>query len=430
MSKRTLLALLLLTTLGLSLSGVTVHAQDVELHWRTRPDNPAESYLYQSISDAIDQSWDGVTLKYEPGASEGADYNSSLLSELSAGTAPDVFWIPGASLGTFVQSGGIANLDSTVQNNRFDLSVFYPQQVSALTFNPATRTNDGAVWGFPRDVSPFALYFNKDLFDEAGVDYPTQQLQAGQWDWDAFKKTAEAIHSLSKDVYGFGMNAWWGSWSMWVNMAGGSYFTADRSACTLNTPQVATALNYLAGMYKEGVGVPYGTDSEQPFVAGKLGMYLNGRWATPNNLQNLKFNWDAAEVPAGPNGQSNWLFWGAYVMNAKTAHPAEAFELMTKLVSSDVQFQLVQAGANLPSLKSNDALQAFIDSTPQLNQSAWVNPLQKYALAEAPLWGGNFDDLDNKVVEPAVTKVLNGSLTANNFARSICNQVNPYFKGS
>jgi multiple sugar transport system substrate-binding protein len=429
MSKRTLIGAMLLAALVLGLSVSFVDAQEVNLRWRTRPDNQAEIDLYQSISDSIDKVWDGVTLKYEPGGSEGADYQTSLLTELAAGTAPDVFWIPGASTATFAKSGVIMNLDQMVKDNSFDMNVFYPQQVEQLTFNPDTGKNEDAVWGFPRDASAFVLYYNKDLFDEAGVDYPDKQLKNGKWDWDAFKKTSEAIHSLGSDTLGFGMNAWWANWWMWVNMAGGSYFNADRTACALNTPEVATALNYLAGMYKEGIGVPYGTDSEPPFVAGKVGMFLNGRWATPNNLKSLKFKWDAAEVPAGPKGQSNWLFWGAYVMNAKTTHPKEAFELMTKLVSLDVQAQITKLGANIPSRKGDDAVKAFLDSTPDINNQAWVNSL-KYAVAEAPLWGANFDELDGKVVEPAVAKVLNGDMAAEDFTKTICDQVDPFFKKS
>lgn len=427
MKTRNLTIIVIFTLVGMLLSVSLAGAQgDVELRWRTRPDNQAEIDLYQSISDSIDQAWDGVSLKYEAGGSEGADYQTSLLTELAAGTAPDVFWIPGASVATFAKAGVIMNLAPMVQDSGFDLSVFYPQQVSELTYNPDTGTNEGAVWGFPRDASAFVFYYNKDLFDEAGVDYPDQQMAAGNWDWAAFKDSAEAISSLGDDVYGFGMNAWWANWWLWVNEAGGSYFNADRTACALNTPEVATALDYLAGLYGEGIGVPYGTDSEPPFTAGKVGMFLNGRWATPNARQSLDFNWDVAEVPAGPEGQSNWLFWGAYVVNAKTEHPQEAFELLTKLTSVDVQKQITALGANIPSRVSDDAVQAFLDSTPPSNNQAWINGLG-YAVAEAPLWGANFDELDGKVVEPAVSQVLTGAMSADDFTSTICDQVDPYF---
>ena len=69
--------------------------ETVSLRWRTRPDNQAETDLYASISDAITAKGIGLDLTYEPGNSEGSPYQDKLKTELSAGTAPDVFWIPG-----------------------------------------------------------------------------------------------------------------------------------------------------------------------------------------------------------------------------------------------------------------------------------------------------------------------------------------------
>src|SRR5512144_1995599 len=110
MSKRNLMIVLLaVTMLLLSIPLVSQAQGDVELRWRTRPDNQAEIDLYQSISDSVDASWDGVTLKYEAGGTEGAGYQQTLLTEVAAGTAPDVFWIPGASLASFAKAGAILN---------------------------------------------------------------------------------------------------------------------------------------------------------------------------------------------------------------------------------------------------------------------------------------------------------------------------------
>jgi ABC-type glycerol-3-phosphate transport system substrate-binding protein len=68
---------------------------DVTIRWRTRPDNDAEATVYASISDDIDAAnGDNVSLAYEPGTSDGANYQDQLVTEIANGTAPDVFWIP------------------------------------------------------------------------------------------------------------------------------------------------------------------------------------------------------------------------------------------------------------------------------------------------------------------------------------------------
>ena len=71
-------------------------AEEVTIRWRTRPDNQAEQDVYQAISDEIDAKLPNVKLVYDPSPVQG--YLDKLTTELSSGTAPDITWIPGASL--------------------------------------------------------------------------------------------------------------------------------------------------------------------------------------------------------------------------------------------------------------------------------------------------------------------------------------------
>lgn len=419
------LLLLLVLLLGVGVS----FAQDDEatLRWRTRPDNQAEIEVYSALSDQVAEQM-GITLEYEPGGSETSSYQDVLLTELTAGTAPDVFWIPGADLANFAERGVILNLADLAANDPdFSADVFYPQQIEQLTYNPETDTNEGALWGLPRDASAMVLYYNADLFDEAGVDYPTEQLADGDWTWETFQETAAEISALGDDIYGFGMNAWWGNWELFINAAGGSYFTDSRDACALNSPEVEQALTFMRGLYEQDIALPYGTDAEPPFVAGNIGMFLNGRWATPNFLAQVDFNWDVAEVPAGPAGQSNFLFWGAYVVNADTENPELAWELVKNLTTVDAQAQVTALGANLPSRTGEEATEAFFASTPDLNNEAWTNALANYALAEAPLWKGDFSQINWNTVEPAITQVLTGAQSPSEFTSTICGQIEQFF---
>jgi len=436
MSKRSLLVVVLAVFLmSLSIPLVSQAQGDVELRWRTRPDNQAEIDLYQSISDSVDKSWDGVTLKYEAGGTETAGYQTTLLTEVAAGTAPDVFWIPGADVASFAKAGAILNLADLADKAKFDTNVYYPQQIEQLTFDPA---GGKALWGLPRDASSFALYYNEDLFAEAGLDTPDKMIAAGKWNWDTFTATAKAISELSNGdnkIVGAGMNGWWANWLVWINAAANNgrnnYFNEDRTACGLNQPATTEAFKFLSNIYSNGWAVPFGSDSEPPFVAGTVGMFMNGRWATPNAIQNLKFKWNVAELPTAPNGgKSNWLFWGAYVVNAKSANPEKAFELVSRLTSVDVESQVTAKGANIPSLNSKDAVDAFLkslkDVKPELNSAAFSNALS-YGVAEGPLWAADYNALD-AVVGGEVTKVMSGDVKPEDFTKTICDQMNTFFK--
>ncbi len=84
-------------------------------------------------------------------------------------------------------------------------------------------------------------------------------------------------------------------------------------------------------------------------------MFTNGRWATPGARADVDFNWDVVQLPTGSGGtQGNWLFWGAYVVNANTEHPQEAWELVQALTTADTQAQISELGANIPSRQSQD----------------------------------------------------------------------------
>ena len=142
------------------------------IRWMTRPDNPEEAAVYGGISDQISSSMDDTELVYEPGSNEGAGYQQTLLTNLSAGTAPDVFWIPGTDIADFASRDVILDLRQYADATGHNDADFYPGPMGHLTTDVASGQPGSSLWGLPRDVSTFALYINNDLIAEAGVDDP------------------------------------------------------------------------------------------------------------------------------------------------------------------------------------------------------------------------------------------------------------------
>jgi multiple sugar transport system substrate-binding protein len=408
-------------------------AMEVTLRWRTRPDNQEEINVYKSISAEVDAQLDGITLVYEPGGTEGSNYQDQLRTEVAAGTAPDVFWIPGTDIADFATRGLILNIAPlAAKTPGFDVNAFYDGPMYHLTFNPENSTsgaNSGALWGLPRDVSTFALYLNLDLIAEAGAPDPRELAKEGKWDWDAFLEVAQKTRALGSDIYGYGASAWWGPYGVWLNAAGGGFFNADRTACALNTPESLKGLEFQRSLYQDyDVATPYGEDPEPPFRAGKVAMFQNGRWATPG-IRTVNFNWDVVELPKGPNGTpGNWLFWGAYVINAKTQHPEEAWKLVQALTTAETQGKVAALGANIPSRVSQEALDAFLTFTPPANNQAFLNGIADAAkpTAEGPLWAGSWPEYD-KIMGPAIQAVLTGGRTVEDFGATICDEANKAF---
>ena len=405
--------------------------EEVTIRWRTRPDNQEEINVYNTISKELDGQLAGIKLVYEPGGTEGSNYQDQLRTEVAAGTAPDVFWIPGTDIADFATRGLILNIaDLAGKTEGFDVNAFYPGPMYHLTYNPANDQSgaaSGAMWGLPRDVSTFALYLNMDLINEAGAPDPRELAAKGEWDWDAFLDVAQKTRALGSDIYGYGASAWWGPYGVWLNAAGGGFFSPERTSCALNTPESLAGLDFQRALYQDyDVATPYGEDPEPPFRAGKVAMFQNGRWATPG-VRTVTFEWDVVELPKGPNGnQGNWLFWGAYVINAKTANPEAAWKLVQALTTAETQGKVAALGANIPSRVSQEAFDAFLTFTPPANNQAFLNGLADSPATEGPLWAGSWPEYD-KIMGPAIQAVLTGGRSVEDFGNTICDEANKVF---
>lgn len=395
----------------------------VSLTWMTRPDNQAEADVYASISDDITAKGIGLDLTYVAGSSEGSPYQDKLKTDIAAGTAPDVFWLPGTDIADFAKAGLIMNIREEAAKTDHSDADFYAGPMASLTVDPDTgATSPDFLWGIPRDVSTFALYMNLDLIEKAGVDDPRELAAAGKWDWDAFEATSKAITEKGGEgVKGFGAGGWWANWGYFVHSAGGGFFNEDRTACALDSDESVAGLEYLKGLYDNGYGVPFGEDAEPPFKAGQVGMFINGRWATPGAREITDFAWDVVELPTGASEGRNWQFWGAYVVNAKTENPAAAWKLIQELTSADVQGQISELGANIPSRVSADATEKFLTFSPPANNQAFLNGIANNPVAEGPLWNGNWPAFD-KAAGDGVTALFTGDRTLEDFQANICTE--------
>lgn len=401
--------------------------EEVALRWMTRPDNPEEAAVYGGISDQLTESLEGITLTYEPGSNEGAGYQQTLLTNLSSGTAPDVFWIPGTDVADFAQREVILDLRSNADATGHSDADFYPGPMGHLTTDLATGQPGNALWGLPRDVSTFALYVNLDLVAEAGVPNPVELEAAGEWDWAAFNEVVAGIGELGGEIKGYGQSAWWGPYGVWLNAAGGGFFSDDRTACALDSEESITGLTALRDLYTTDGVIPYGEDPEPGFRAGTVGMFQNGRWATPG-IRTVEFNWDVVGLPSGPSGPGNWLFWGAYVVNADTEHPEEAWALVQALTQADIQAQIAELGANIPSRVSQDALDAFLDFSPPTNNQAFLDGLSNDPSTEGPLWAGNWPEFAT-LMDAEVQAVVTGARDIGDFQSNICSETSAAFSG-
>ena len=395
----------------------------VTIRWRTRPDNKAEQDVYQTINDELSKKLEaqGIKLQYDPAPVQG--YFDKLTTEYSAGNAPDIAWVGGANTADYAPKGVVLDLKPLADADKsFNVANFYDAPMKELE-------QGGKLWGLPRDISTLVMYYNKDMFKAKGLEDPADLAAKGQWNWDAFQKAAIALTDPAKKQYGFSMSNWWGLWGWFVNSGGGSLFNADRTACNLTDPGSIKGLQFMADLFlKDKVAPPPGVEggvSETDFHAGNVGMFPNGRWMTPAMRQD-KFDWGVVEMPQGPGGKKTWLFWGPYLISAKTKYPEQAWTVLKELTSPDVQARIAALGTNIPSNKAQAAVDAFLNSKPPADNTPFVKGAD-YANAEMALFTGNFGDID-EAYQPAIDKIFAGKSTPEQAAKQACDNANPMFK--
>lgn len=404
-----------------STAASTAAADATTIRWRTRPSDAAEQAVYQELAGSASEALagKGITVEYDPSPNDGT-YFTKLKTELASGNAPDVFWIGAVELADFVATGKVMDIKPLIDADPgFKLDDFYPQTVEQLS-------RDGKVYGLPRDVSTMVVYYNEDLFKAAGLQTPKELADAGNWNWNTFLESTEKLTDASKQQYGVGFGNWWGpGWGYFVNAAGGSPFNADRTACALNTPEAIEGATFVRNLYDKKLLPASDAEAENLFNAGKIGMFLNGRWFTPGVRTNAKFAWDVAEMPEGKQ-KSTWLFWGPYLINADTTNPEAAWEVLKQVTSSEAMAKVAEMGTNIPARRNQEAVDAFLRSNPPANNQAFIAGTE-YAVAEAPVWEGNWADFSSGV-QSLWDQMIAGQLSPEEFGKQACEQTAATFK--
>src|SRR5690606_36849859 len=177
---------------------------------------------------------DGITVQYEP---IETDYNQVLTNALSAGTAADVFYIPGETAPGIIATGKVLPITDLV-----DTSPFIDSLMDVYTV-------DGEVYRIPKDFNTLAVFYNEDLFDEAGVEYPN-----ADDDWNTFKEKLAAVSELGDSVYDACIPADFSRLGAFAYANGWTPFTAD-GRVDLSDPAFVDAFSFYTSLVTEGISV-------------------------------------------------------------------------------------------------------------------------------------------------------------------------------
>ena len=197
----------------------------------------------------------------------------------------------------YAAEGVLENLDSYIEESGYNLDDYWPGLLESAKY-------EGSVYGFPRDIESNIIYYSKDLFDAAGVEYPSND-----WTWDDFLAAAEKL--TQKDANGttsvYALAAEGGKWPKWVNQNGGAILDdyVNPSKCMLTEPASVQGIQFFADMMNNGLAMrsadlgQAGGDAAV-FSSGQAAMILqNSSRVSAFNQAGLNYDIAPAPTPAG-----------------------------------------------------------------------------------------------------------------------------------
>jgi multiple sugar transport system substrate-binding protein len=197
------------------------------------------------------------------------EMQQQLITDISAGTAPDISHMATRWMAGFAVDGALAPIDGLMADGFAE--TFVP------TFLDLQKV-DGQTWGLPIAASARGMFYNKDLLEQAGVEVPTN--------WEETEAAAKKIAALSDEIYGIGVQGtdldtegYW-FYSLWTH--GGDIVGPDGKSGLASDAAVAATQTYIdlinAGVTQPGVLGSSREDLQNLFTAGKLGIVLSGPW--------------------------------------------------------------------------------------------------------------------------------------------------------
>lgn len=291
------------------------------------------------------------------------DYFQQLATTIAGGSTPDVFELNIENFRAYVKKGIVAKFEG------FDVSNIHPTTLKAFAI-------DDVQYGLPTKFSNVVLVYNKELFDQAGLNYPT-----ADWDWDDELVAAQKIRELGDDYFGIirPLQAW--EFYKTIAQNGGSLMNEEQTSFTINSPENVEALEIMLDRINRYNVTPNmeqmgGMGEWDLFKSGRVGMLVTGIWAFTDFTENCKFDWDIAVEP-GIKNKATHFFSDAIVVSNESNNKEAAMKFAAFIAGSEEAAKLrLEANWDLPVALTQETTDRYLAITPPQNKKAVMDSLE------------------------------------------------------
>lgn len=337
----------------------------------------------KELIEQFEEKHPNITVKTQ--SAPYGQFYQKLDTQIAAGQAPDVWLSDGVYVMKYAQRGAAKDLTDWIAK---DLKA---DEYYGLDFN---KDADGRYWGVPQGIQVGVLFYNKDLFDKAGVAYPTDE-----WTWEDLKasaakltvdaggKTAEdsGFDAASVNQFGLTFFSITEGWFSVMKSYGGGALDEKAENSIINSPENKQAFEWMVdGMQRGIITDPVDLKSFQSntavFPSGSAAMRI-GIYARVQAANEAGLNYDVTLLPKGPDGKRvSPVIANSWVINQKSSdEKAQAAWEWIKYwaTEDDVQKQWTELGEAVPVKKSVAESEVFLKAGEQpANRQAFLDSLE------------------------------------------------------
>lgn len=375
-----------------------------------------------------------------------ADYNTKMTAMMAGGNAPDVAYMQAEQAFPWAEEGKLYNIyDLIAEDDSFDMT--------DLVTNVWYEWEDGKSFGSNTALETYGIFYNKDLFDKADVEYPPSKIEDAL-SWEEFVELAQKMtldqngnNALSPDFdpenikqYGVNFATGLNSYMNFVFQNGGDFLNEEGTEFALNSEEAVEALQKCADLMNVYHVAPSPVAQKAlpaPSIAlqtGQIAMSIEGQWSALD-LGDSGMNFGAACLPKMGDVYKNVVLGGATVIFADTKYPEESWLLYKWFAQPENSLDLHKGGLWMPLLKDwyvdDDKLKEWAMDNPAHPEGyvdSFVDGVLNYSVRSPQFYVKNNAKIQS-LLTPALDDLWLGKKTAKEVMDGIAPTINKEVQG-
>ena len=406
--------------------------------------SPFEKQAILNATDAFNETHPCIVVRAQH--IPNSAYAEKITTMLAAGDPPDVAYLSDSQAFPWAQEGRILDLTKYFDAQPIDQSLL---ESTYYYFDDGQK-----LMGTGLATGIILLYYNKDIFEAAGVDAPPSKAEDA-WTWDEFVEVAKKLtkdrngndatspdfDASNIDTYGIAFPQWWGGYLPMILSNGGNIVNDEGTEMTLNQPEAVEALQKMQDLiYVHHVAPTPAQSQTLPSAdvmmqSRKVAMSIDGMWKVVD-FSNLGMNWGMGVLPKFKKPQTVILSTPKVIFSS-TEHPDEAFEFY-RYISDPSQVALFKEGLWSPleeSYFTDPAKTAeWLEGAPGVYPPEAKDVLVDYTLKDAPYqppsyWLKNAGQIFSEAINPAMDLLWSGEATAQEATDQAVAKATPLLQG-